>query len=92
VQELLGYADVSRTMFYAHVLNRGGHGLRSPLDRRKAGAVERRRGARKSSSIGGRGAKAVGTAWGVGSSETACSRDGLRPAQCLSVRLAPGAN
>jgi integrase len=32
IQELFGHRDVSTTMIYTHVLNRGGHGVRSPLD------------------------------------------------------------
>jgi site-specific recombinase XerD len=32
VQELLGHSDVRTTMIDAHVLNRGGRGVRSPAD------------------------------------------------------------
>jgi integron integrase len=32
IQELMGHKDVSTTMIYTHVLNRGGQGVRSPAD------------------------------------------------------------
>lgn len=42
IQELLGHANVETTMIYTHVINRGGHGVQSPLDRFRSQPLEPR--------------------------------------------------
>jgi integrase len=56
VQELPGHRDVRTTMIYTHVLNRGGLGVRSPVD----ALVGNRGRAPASAVIGGGGSRPIG--------------------------------